>query len=348
LDDWIYCALYIHTVRDYRQYSAVAILHTFQFTVTHALKFSVFTSRILATDVSQSHCNFKSHVKSSLHNLLPFLSFLLNYLRLPSPGLDPVLSTTVLSSCYFDSAVVYSLALSLSLSLMLRPTVSRPVCLGAKHPRSLLHVWQLRSCSCGAPSLTRGRVCPLYMLLALASAVFLGSESLGTWDHILLSQIWDFPFRSLLRLAGSRWRYSTPPSHRCPSRLLTVPTYNSSARTPPKTPSSIVKNACLLVRYLAMDILLLGSLSLGMCLPTRCLAMGVHVTIFFDRNQRNLNHSAHPILCYQAETAGFTAHHSSTWAVNPQKPQIPFQWDVPSLPLTRTARLILRYSGLPT
>jgi hypothetical protein len=45
---------------------------------------------------------------------------------------------------------------------------------------------------CGAPSLTRGRVCLLYMLLALASAVFLGSESLGTRDHILLSQIWDF------------------------------------------------------------------------------------------------------------------------------------------------------------
>jgi hypothetical protein len=40
---------------------------------------------------------------------------------------------------------------------------------------------------CGAPSLTRARVCLL--LLVLASAVFLGSESLGTGDHILLSQI---------------------------------------------------------------------------------------------------------------------------------------------------------------
>jgi hypothetical protein len=39
----------------------------------------------------------------------------------------------------------------------------------------------------------RGRVYLLYMLLALASVVFLGSESLGTRDHILLSQIWDFP-----------------------------------------------------------------------------------------------------------------------------------------------------------
>jgi hypothetical protein len=36
--------------------------------------------------------------------------------------------------------------------------------------------------------LTRGRVCLLYMLLALDSAVYLGFES----------QIWDFPFRLLL------------------------------------------------------------------------------------------------------------------------------------------------------
>jgi hypothetical protein len=49
------------------------------------------------------------------------------------------------------------------------------------------------------------------VLLALASVVFLGSESLWTRNHILLSQILDFPFRRLLRLAGSRWKYSTPP-----------------------------------------------------------------------------------------------------------------------------------------
>jgi hypothetical protein len=66
---------------------------------------------------------------------------------------------------------------------------------------------------CGAPSLTRGRVCLLYKLLALASAVFLGSESLGTRKHNLLSQIWDFTFRLLLRPAESRWRYSTNRLH---------------------------------------------------------------------------------------------------------------------------------------
>jgi hypothetical protein len=38
-------------------------------------------------------------------------------------------------------------------------------------------------------SLTRGWVCRLQLLLALASAVILGSESRGTHEHILLSQI---------------------------------------------------------------------------------------------------------------------------------------------------------------
>jgi hypothetical protein len=51
-------------------------------------------------------------------------------------------------------------------------------------------------------------------------------------------------------------------------------------RPPWKTPSSLVKNACLLVCYLAMDDLLLSVCVARMCSPTRCLAMGIHVTIY--------------------------------------------------------------------
>jgi hypothetical protein len=93
--------------------------------------------------------------------------------------------------------------------------VSQSVSLGVEPHMGLMTWYLLLFDSYGhvSVSLTRGRVCHLYMLLTLASAVFLGSESLGTRGHILLSQVWDFIFRRLLRLAGSRWRYSTPPPH---------------------------------------------------------------------------------------------------------------------------------------
>jgi hypothetical protein len=94
-------------------------------------------------------------------------------------------------------------------------------------------IFQLNTCGHSpyvTSSLTRGRVCHLQLLLVLASAVILRSESLGTQDHILLPKIRDspnlegripvfippgtgFPFRLLLRLAGLRWRYSNPPPH---------------------------------------------------------------------------------------------------------------------------------------
>jgi hypothetical protein len=61
-----------------RQYSAISGLDTLQFTVTHALGFSVFTSRILATDLQQYHCNLKSHTKSSIHSLIPLLTLFCN------------------------------------------------------------------------------------------------------------------------------------------------------------------------------------------------------------------------------------------------------------------------------
>jgi hypothetical protein len=61
--------------------------------------------------------------------------------------------------------------------------------------------------------------------------------------------------------------------------LRSVPSYNSSARTPRKMPSSVIKNACLLVRYLAIDILLFRAFaSAGMCLA-RGMARTTQITL---------------------------------------------------------------------
>jgi hypothetical protein len=100
--------------------------------------------------------------------------------------------------------------------------------LGIKHTfgdydQIFITVRQLQVCWCGALSLTTGWVCSLQLLLALASAVIFGSESRGTRDHILLSQIRDCSFRRLLRLAGLRWRNSTPPPHAIDWRLINGP-----------------------------------------------------------------------------------------------------------------------------
>jgi hypothetical protein len=157
----------------------------FQFTVTHALGFPAFTSRILATDLLLS--NFNSHMKSFWHSQFPFFPF---------PAAVNSEDSTHFSS---DYSSVLPATLLLSLSLMLRPAVSRSVSLGIKSPcgaydQILTTVRQLRVLWCGAFSLTRGRVCRLQLLLALASAVILGSESRVIRDHILLSQIRDFTF----------------------------------------------------------------------------------------------------------------------------------------------------------
>jgi hypothetical protein len=105
---------------------------------------------------------------------------------------------------------------TVQVQVTLRLTVIQSVNLGGElgaHAQIFITVERHGFVVCGAPSLTRGWACLLYKLLALASAVFLASESLVTHDRILLSQIWDFPFRRLLRLPGSRWRYSTQPPH---------------------------------------------------------------------------------------------------------------------------------------
>jgi hypothetical protein len=80
-------------------YGAIANLHTLQFTVPHALWFSVFTIRILTMDLSQSHCHFNSQMLSSCHSLIPFLPFL----QLPIPK-TPLNYCSILAPSYNSSA----------------------------------------------------------------------------------------------------------------------------------------------------------------------------------------------------------------------------------------------------
>jgi hypothetical protein len=116
-------------------------------------------------------------------------------------------------------------------------------------------------------SLTRGWVCHLQLLLALASTFILGSESRGTRDRILLSQIRNFPFCCLLRLAGLRWRYSTPPPHGNISGSIWISCYITSGRTARENifQSRIQGNDY----HPAMDCFQ-EYISTGMCLPSRC------------------------------------------------------------------------------
>jgi hypothetical protein len=78
------------TTRTYKQYSAIADLHTFQCSVAHALWFSVSTSRILATDITSNHCDVLSFLLQPPWTVDSLNSDLR---RLNSPILSPVWSS---------------------------------------------------------------------------------------------------------------------------------------------------------------------------------------------------------------------------------------------------------------
>jgi hypothetical protein len=78
-----------------------------------------------------------------------------------------------------------------------------------------------------------------------------------TTVHKSLSDTLSFSSDCTLQLNYSDFHLNFVVLLYTPPILLAVPSYNSSARTPQKAPFSVVKNACLLVRYLGMGVLLL-------------------------------------------------------------------------------------------
>jgi hypothetical protein len=72
--------------------SLIYPLYSSQFTVTRTLVFSVFISRILATDFNTVFILISnSTYKVFFHSLIPFLPFLINPLRLPSQEIPSIL-----------------------------------------------------------------------------------------------------------------------------------------------------------------------------------------------------------------------------------------------------------------
>jgi hypothetical protein len=76
----------------------------------------------------------------------------------------------------------------------------------------------------------------LYMLLALASAVFLGSESLGTRDHIFTVSDLRLPFSSPPMTRRVTVEVFDPASTRDRVLISAAFRYRATARTAQKTP----------------------------------------------------------------------------------------------------------------
>jgi hypothetical protein len=165
------------------------------------------------------------------------------------------------------------------------------------------------------------------VLLVLDSAVIFGSESRGTRDHILLSQVRDFHFSRLLRFAGLRWRYSTPLLHslclitfRRPRTEHLIPGFSSSYPLQLFAFVRVVPETCMncylakwVVQYLAPLFRLLGGVyrrTPGS--DSTIAAFRRHVTISCGLNPRYLWHMSPSYTCCKKKVRWDSAGNKKT------------------------------------
>jgi hypothetical protein len=266
LDDWIYWNIYT-VLGTIGNYSAIADLHTLQLTVTHSLDFSVFTSRILATDFITVSLSLQITHEVSILQPNSFLAIILQMLiQKTRLSLIPVLQSSYRvrlasrnSTQFYTGATSQSQSYvttdgqSASLSWNKAPiwglrqgfyycqTVAGLLMWGALYngrtglpftvaagPRQRSHSWvPVPRDSCPYVTASDSR---LPQPGGPGSRIYIPQERGGP---VILPGTGS-P-RRLLRLSGPQWRYSKPPPRAVAATSFGTLLYNHFARTTPKT-----------------------------------------------------------------------------------------------------------------
>jgi hypothetical protein len=191
--DWWFAFIEHLQIVTTSNYSPIANSHTIQLTTTHTKSSQFFYSRFLVTDPNSVLC------------LCPY--WLLDVSQLTKFRVPELL---------YDWRFIAN-------QFVLAPSPLRLT--------SSNLFFQLNICGhspYATSSLTREWVCSLKLLLAFASAVILRSESRGTHDHILLSQVFVFitPRKRVDRLYPRHW---VPSSSPLTTRRATVEVLNPAS-----------------------------------------------------------------------------------------------------------------------